>query len=96
MISEKKINKLIEKWLKKNKITSVKADSDKVYVIQIDVGDMPKEMVSRVCKRLTEKLNEFKVKGVFIPKDEKVGKLSIYELSPIKNEEDKNENLENR
>ena len=97
MISEKKIDKITKKLLRKNKITSTEVDSDKVYIIQIDVGNMPREMVLEVCKRLTEKLNEFRVKGVFIPIDKNnIGKISIYELSPIKSKEDENENLEDR
>lgn len=97
MISEKKIDKITKKLLRKNKITSTEVDSDKVYIIQIDVGNMPKEMVWSVCKRLTEKLNEFKVKGVFIPIDKNnMGKISIYELSAIKSEKNKNENLKDR
>lgn len=97
MISEKKIDKITKKLLRKNKITSTEVDSDKVYIIQIDVGNMPKEMVWSVCKRLTQQLNEFRVKGVFIPLDKNnIGKVSIYELSSIKSKEDENENLKDR
>lgn len=79
MLTQRELNAL----LKKSKIELSELDKNKVYLIEINVGNMRIEHVSMMCNNLSKVTEEYGLKCIWIPIREDVGNLKIYELNKV-------------
>ena len=54
---------------------------DHAYILQIEVGDMPKEQVAKLLTRFAEKLTNLGISNfIFVPTNKNYGSLTFYEV----------------
>ena len=86
MLTQTELNAL----LKKSKIELSELDKNKVYLIEINVGNIPIEQVSMMCNKLSYTTKEYGLKCIWIPVREGMGNLKIYELNKVTEIEERN------
>lgn len=76
--------KLIE-ILQANETVVNELSKDKAYILQVEVGNMPREQVMTFLKNLSEKIKELGLeKFVIIPTHEGISALTFYEIKDNK------------
>lgn len=76
--------KLIE-ILQANETAVKELSKDKAYILQVEVGNMPREQVMAFLKNLSEKIKELGLeKFVIIPTHEGISALTFYEIKDDK------------
>ena len=68
------------------KIKDIKElQSGHTYLIGIEVGDMPKEIITQVFKDFNKQFELMGIKVVLYPRRKDIAELTVYELEPTVN-----------